>query len=343
MKRACAILAMLMISLGVFSQTNLEVEGKAKISQMELENSSDSLVVRLSDGTLALRDASTLVEYQIISISNDTIFLSNGGFIKLPSEVDGSITNEIQTISRSGISVTLSDGGGSFQDSVLSETEVDNMVSDNGYLTSEVDGSTTNELQTISRTDLDVTLSNGGGTFQDSVNVYTAGTGVDITNNVISTTAGSSSPWCLGKDTLGGIIFYIYKGSDGQDHGLIVAKTESTALWQSTSSLTNANRSWDGLYNTGLMTNSPAKTYVQTLGTGWYLPSIDEFSLLWHNRFHINKALFDGGYTLLSNTANYWSSTENLATTAWNLYFHTGTPNFSSKTVTYSVRGIRAF
>ena len=128
----------------------------------------------------------------------------------------------------------------------------------------------------------------------------------------VSTLTGS--PWYLGKDTLGGIVYYIYKGSDGMDHGLIVAKTESTDVqWQSATSLVNANRSWDGVFNTGKMTNSPARTYVEGLGPGWYLPSIDELSILWHNRFHVNKAMFDGVYTLISQTAIYWSSTESSA------------------------------
>ncbi len=69
------------------------------------------------------------------------------------TEVDGSITNELQTISETGNVVTLSNNGGSFtdDDTQLSEAQVDNFVSNNGYLTSftEVDGSVTNELQNI--------------------------------------------------------------------------------------------------------------------------------------------------------------------------------------------------
>jgi hypothetical protein len=57
-------------------------------------------------------------------------------------------------------------------------TNVSAFTNDAGYLTTEVDGSVTNELQTISRTGTTVTLSNGGGTFEDSVGVYTAGTGI---------------------------------------------------------------------------------------------------------------------------------------------------------------------
>ena len=39
---------------------NLEVVGKAKITVMDKDNSADSVVVRLADGTLAVRDVSTL-------------------------------------------------------------------------------------------------------------------------------------------------------------------------------------------------------------------------------------------------------------------------------------------
>ncbi len=39
---------------------NLEVEGKAKITQMDKDNTADSVVVRLADGTLAIRDVSSL-------------------------------------------------------------------------------------------------------------------------------------------------------------------------------------------------------------------------------------------------------------------------------------------
>src|SRR5690606_10514804 len=117
-----------------------------------------------------------------------------------------------------------------------------------------------------------------------------AGTNITIVGNTISATGGSSNDFYLGQDTLGGIVFYIYIGSDGNQHGLIVNKNESLAQWQSSTTTTNATRSWDGAYNTGLMTNSPAANYVNGLTDGgftdWYLPSIDELSILWHNRFH---------------------------------------------------------
>ncbi|MEX0812327.1 MAG: DUF1566 domain-containing protein [Chitinophagales bacterium] len=174
-----------------------------------------------------------------------------------------------------------------------------------------------------------------------------AGTNIAIVGNTISAAGGSSSnDFYLGQDTLGGIVFYIYLDQNGDQHGLIVNKNESTAQWQSSFTTTNATRSWDGVYNTILMTGSPAATYVNGLTDGgftdWYLPSIDELSILWHNRFHANKALNAGSFALLSNTARYWSSTEYNASDAF-YFLSYGYSNNGNKTSTYSVRAVRAF
>ena len=159
--------------------------------------------------------------------------------------------------------------------------------------------------------------------------------------------AGTSTPsgftHYLGEAFNGGIIFYLYKGSDGLEHGLIVALTESTAQWQSSATLVNANRTEDGAFNTALMTNSPAATYITGLGAGWYLPSIDELGLLYYNRYSVQKALRAGGSTLLSNTAAYWSSLEYNAPIAYGFNFGNGSANYPNKALTNAVRGVRAF
>lgn len=93
---------------------NLEVEGNARITEMGKDNSADSVVVSLSDGTLAIRDVSTLTQYQVLSISNDTIFLSDGGFVKLPEDLvddaDSDASNEIQQLSSNGDTIFISNG-----------------------------------------------------------------------------------------------------------------------------------------------------------------------------------------------------------------------------------------
>ena len=174
-----------------------------------------------------------------------------------------------------------------------------------------------------------------------------AGTnGIDGTNGVDGA-SGAGGSFYLGQDTLGGIVYYIYKGSDQLQHGLIVNKTESTAVWQATGTLTNANRTEDGAFNTGLMTSSAAATYVNGLTDGgfsdWYLPSIDELGLLYYNRFSANKALRTGSFTLLSSTAYYWSSTEYTTTNAISFRFANGSAIANGKLNTYSVRAVRAF
>lgn len=146
-------------------------------------------------------DGSVTNELQFITIANDTIFLSNGGFIKLPLgtgfdgqyssltgaptslssftnnvgyltvEKDSSITNELQVLSISNDTIFLTDGGFAilppgFDGQYSSLTGAPNNVSffsnDVGYLSSEVDGSVTNELQFLSLSNDTVFLTNGG-------------------------------------------------------------------------------------------------------------------------------------------------------------------------------------
>ncbi|MFC2086480.1 hypothetical protein ACFLQ9_02040 [Bacteroidota bacterium] len=60
-------------------------------------------------------DADPGNELQAISISNDTVFLSDGGFVKLPADqvddVDADPTNELQVLSTSNDTIYLSNGG----------------------------------------------------------------------------------------------------------------------------------------------------------------------------------------------------------------------------------------
>ena len=170
-------------------------------------------------------------------------------------------------------------------------------------------------------------------------------TAIATTAFVLANAGGSVSGFThyIGEAFNGGIIYYLYKGSDGLEHGLIVALTESTASWQTLGTLVNANRTEDGAYNTALMTDSPAATYIAGLGTGWYLPSIDELGLLYYNRYNAQKGLRAGGNTLLSNTTYYWSSTEYNATFASVFTFTQGSAYNDGKTYTGTVRGVRAF
>jgi len=219
-----------------------------------------------------------------------------------------------------------------------------------GFSFTEVDGSVTNEIQTISRIGTTVTLSNGGGTFTDSVNTYTAGTGIDITNNVISATGGATLT--IGQSYQGGIIFWL--DTSGQ-HGLIAATADQSTgeqWYNGTSRITGTTG--DGLYagsmNTAMIVatqmndnqngNFAAKVcadYSVTVGGvtygDWYLPSKYELNLLYIQRTVV------GGF---ANT-NYWSSTENGVSAAWGQAFYNSLQyNFTKGDPGY-VRAVRAF
>ncbi len=211
-------------------------------------------------------------------------------------------------------------------------------------------------ITTLSNT---IQLGNANVINVNTAGTYTAGAvtylNTDGTSGQVLTTNGAgATSWAsvagsiggfthyLGEDFNGGIIYYLYKGSDGLEHGLIVSKTESTAVWQVTPTTTNADRTEDGTYNTGLMTGSAAATYIGTLGSGWYLPSIDELNLLYFNRYTAQKGLRAGGFTLLSASADYWSSTEYDVNNAF--YFTFGfAGQVSNKNNSHTVRGVRAF
>jgi len=114
-------------------------------------------------------------------------YADNNGYLE--TEVDGSISNELQTLTDNGSTFTLSNGGGSVTKTVdtntqLSEAQVDAYADNNGYLETEVDGSITNEIQTISKVGQTVTLSNSGGSFTDDVN----DADFDPTNEIQDTT-----------------------------------------------------------------------------------------------------------------------------------------------------------
>ncbi|MEM7035927.1 MAG: hypothetical protein AAF570_03035 [Bacteroidota bacterium] len=71
--------------------------------------------------------------------------------IDMVDDADADSTNELQTVTQSGNTVTLSHSGGSFT--------ID-----------DADADPNNEIQTLSKSGLTISLSNGGGSVQDSVN-----------------------------------------------------------------------------------------------------------------------------------------------------------------------------
>ena len=121
-------------------------------------------------------DADPMNEIQVLSRSNDTIYLSSGGYAVLPpdqvNDADADPYNELQTITRSGTNITLSGNGGiitvfdgdysSLTNTPSIPTNTSDLTNDSGFLTTEVDGSTTNELQVLSLSNDTIYLTSGG-------------------------------------------------------------------------------------------------------------------------------------------------------------------------------------
>ena len=88
-----------------------------------------------------------------------------------------------------------------------------------------------------------------------------------------------------------------------------------------------------------------ARDWVQSLGPGWYVPSVDEVNLVWQNRFHVNNPsipeltliLDGGGYNY--RTSNECSSLPNYSFTLNVL----GDVYVDHKSQIWRVRGVRRF
>ena len=116
-------------------------------------------------------DTSSVNEIQQLQLNGDTLSLSGSNYIVFAGftgdfnslinvpPLDTSVTNELQALSLVGDTLKLSNGGyvllpqgfdGQYSSLTGAPTNVSTFTNDAGYLTTEVDGSVTNELQALS-------------------------------------------------------------------------------------------------------------------------------------------------------------------------------------------------
>ena len=176
-------------------------------------------------------------------------------------------------------------------------------------------------------------------------NVTVTGTGTIASPYVINASGGSTSSHYIGELFGGGIVFWV--DNTGQ-HGLIVSLVDisQSAQWSPTYVATGAVSTWNGQGNSSMCGCNAASLCMGYSGggySGWYLPAIDELSLIYHTRYILNKNI-EGvpGANILSNNT-YWSSTEYANSNAWSFYFYNGDANLSSKVYDTWVRAVRAF
>lgn len=175
-------------------------------------------------------------------------------------------------------------------------------------------------------------------------NVTVTGTGTVASPYVINSTGGGGISHYVGELFGGGIVFWV--DHTGQ-HGLIVSLVQlgSGSQWSNVYSITGALSTWNGSGNSALIlgVSPPAQlcdSYVNAnYGTGvfsdWYLPAVDQLSLVYQSRYILNKTI-EGvpGANILSNQY-YWSSAENGSTVAWAFSFADGYPFIDGKFSSY--------
>jgi uncharacterized protein YodC (DUF2158 family) len=218
-----------------------EVDGSVTNELQTIANTSDA-----TSHTVTLSNSGGTIQFvEGTNVTLTTTGTSGAGVVTIAStEVDGSVTNELQTIANTSDAtshtVTLSNSGGTIQ--FVEGTNVTLTTSGTGsagivtIASTEVDGSVTNELQTIANTSdatsHTVTLSNSGGSFQliegTNVTLTTGGTSGAGTVTIAASGgaadlsySGASSPVTLASSTgtdvtftQGGIVTITSSGSN---------------------------------------------------------------------------------------------------------------------------------
>ena len=153
----------------------------------DLSNSPTNISFFTNDAGYLLTemDGDSTNEIQALTLSNDTIFLSNGGFVKLPAPIFGF--------------------NGLYSGLIGAPTNVSHFTNDAGYLTSEVDGDSTNEIQSLSLSADTLFLSEGGNvnlsSYDNTAAISTNTTAIAGNTTSISTNTGNISTNTAGVST----------------------------------------------------------------------------------------------------------------------------------------------
>jgi hypothetical protein len=204
----------------------------------------------------------------------------------------------------------------------------------------------------------------------DSDVVVESGTNVttalaDIVDYFCNKTPAPEYTYEIGQyvESRGGVIFHRYKDGANENYLIVdITNISTSSFWSNIDNVvigSSAQSSWNGLSNSNAIvaqsgfTSGAAQGCLNSTNGGqsdWYLPAIDELSLLWQNRFNVNRTLSGAssvgiipGTPTQIDYINYWSSTELDLGYAWNFNFYNGYANITSKDSTYYVRAIRKF
>ena len=211
---------------------------------------------------------------QTLSLIGNTVYISNGNSITLnTNDADSDPTNELQTISKSGTTISLNKSGGSITDSDNQTLSVSgstlSISSGNSVILP--DGSSTNELQTLGQTSSKgtITLSQGGGKVilpdssasNELQNLSLSGASLSISsgNNVILPDGSSTNEiQTLGQTSSKGTITL------SQGGGKVILPDSSASNEIQNLSITGANLSISS-GNTVVLPDASSSNELQTL------------------------------------------------------------------------------
>ncbi len=146
-----------------------EVDGDATNEIQDLQLIGNDLTIT-NNGAATTIDLTPYLDNTDTQLTEAEVdaMVDNNGYLTSFTEVDGDVTNEIQDIALVGTDLSITSGStidlsGIDTNTQLTESEVDAMVGNNGYLTSftEVDGDATNEIQDIALVGTDLSITSG--------------------------------------------------------------------------------------------------------------------------------------------------------------------------------------
>jgi hypothetical protein len=218
-----------------------------------------------------------------------------------------------QTISRTGTTVTLTNGG-TFTDSVNTYSAGTNITISASNVISATSGSSGHYV---------------GELFGGGIVFYVSNNGANgLIASLDDLDGGSGVAWSGNTGTLIGATAQSFY--DGASNTAAMIVQDATA-----------NKA-------GTLCDS----YTGGSQTDWYLPASWELNLLYNSAFSINTILENDGNgttngfnpeNVAPTNGRYWSSTEASSNGAWNYNFSLATSNVTNKTITYRVRAVRAF
>lgn len=141
-----------------------------------------------------------------------------------------------------------------------------------------------------------------------------------------------------------GIVFQV-----GKVVKLVSVEQGSSLVWGNYGVASGATNHSDGASNMrriksidGWENKYPAFKWCADYGEGWYLPAVNELETIYNYKSTINATLSANSYTSLSRY-EYWSSTEQHESRAYEFYFTNGNSYNDLKDNAYNVRAVFAF